>query len=56
MDYEKAYKILFNSITDAIIELDKISAVIFENWKAAEILKDAQQNTENLFIETSEEN
>ena len=46
--YERMYKILFNAITDA---LDTIP-----NGRAREILKQAQLETEELYVEGSQEN
>lgn len=51
MDYEKAYKILFNSITDALDYLNSEQIFTKETEKAKEILILAQQQAEDLFIE-----
>ena len=54
MDYEKAYKILFNAITDAIDTIEKmdsastVSPIIADGL---EILKKAQRNTEEMYLD-----
>jgi len=47
MDYQKAYYILFNAITDAINAMDNR-----EINQASEILKTAQIKTEDMYIES----
>ena len=51
MDYRKAYKILFNGITDALAELggahDKIPAII----RAKMILQGVQRQTEEMYMQ-----
>ncbi|WP_250227880.1 hypothetical protein [Anaeropeptidivorans aminofermentans] len=47
MDYQKAYLILFNGITDALTELYSGNIGYAEN-----ILKDLQTRTEEMYIET----
>lgn len=49
-DYRKMYTLLFNAITSALEQLDKKNAA-----EAAEILKAAQRQSEELYIETSGE-
>ena len=50
MDYQKAYYILFNAITDAVDAMDQR-----EINQAAEILKSAQIKTEDMYIESESE-
>ena len=50
MDYQKAYYILFNAMTDAINAMDNR-----EINQAAEILKSAQIKTEDMYIESKPE-
>ncbi len=52
MDYQKAYGILFNGITDALIELDKANERTSEMLRAMMILQGVQRQTENMYIET----
>ena len=52
MDYESAYKILFNAITDALAELEKERMISPEIERGKQILIRAQQTTENIFIES----
>lgn len=54
MDYEAAYKILFNAMTDAITEIDGAKIKSQETAKGLEILKAAQRRTEEMFIEAGE--
>lgn len=51
MDYEKAYKILFNGITDALNELGKASDNNLEMIRAEVILQNVQRQTEDMYIE-----
>lgn len=51
MDYESAYKILFNAITDALTEFEKERMISPEIERGKQILVRAQQTTENMFIE-----
>lgn len=53
MDYEAAYKILFNAITDALATLDNERMTSPEIDRAKLVLIRAQQHTENLFIESA---
>ena len=46
--YKKMYLILFNAITDALRQLP-------ENHRAARILKQAQQHTEEMYIAMGED-
>ena len=54
MDYKKAYFHLFNSITDAIEELDKSGAMTKEIKSARQTLIMAQKYTEDLFAEKNQ--
>ena len=45
VDYEKLYFMLFNSITDALNEMDKLN---FGN--ASDVLKKAQANSEETYV------
>lgn len=51
MDYEKAYGILFNRITEALQELEKVSKKPPEMMKAERVLQNAQRQTEDMYIE-----
>lgn len=51
MDYQKAYQVLFNGITDAIIELEKALDKRPEMTRAQTILQSVQLQTEELYIE-----
>ena len=51
MDYEKAYKVLFNAITDALAALEKERMTSPDIERAKHVLIHAQQNTEGMFIE-----
>ena len=49
MNYQKLYTLLFNSITDALNEMEK------QNYgMAKDILIHAQLKTENLYMEENE--
>ena len=49
MDYEKLYHLLFNTITDALEQLDA------QNYgKAKEALISAQQKAEEIYIDSAE--
>jgi hypothetical protein len=50
VDFEKLYKILFNSITDAVLCIDTCNYGM-----ARSSLIKAQQDAENIFIEDGEE-
>ena len=54
MDYQKAYYILFNAMTDALNEMDTLRTAVQyrEINQAAEIVKSAQQKTEDMYIES----
>lgn len=54
MDYEAAYKILFNAMTDATTEIEGAKIKSQETAKGLEILKAAQRRTEEMFIEAGE--
>ncbi len=51
MEYQKAYRILFNAITDALTELDKARDKIPETIRAETILQSVQQQTEDMYID-----
>lgn len=51
MDYEKAYKILFNAMTDAIEKMDSASTFSPTIADGLEILKKAQRNTEEMYLD-----
>lgn len=51
MDDQKAYKILFNGITDALTELNRASDKIPAMIRAEMILQSVQRQTENMYIE-----
>lgn len=50
MNYEKAYRKLFNAITDAISELYKSEIVTLELDKSIIILQEAQCKTEEMYL------
>lgn len=52
MDYQKAYEILFNGITDALTGLYKASNKNPEIIRAEMILQSVQRQTEDMYIET----
>ena len=54
MNYQKAYKILFNRITDALAELDEASDKSPGMMRAETILQSAQRQTENMYMETED--
>ena len=49
-DYQKMYSILFNAISDGLEELDNLNI-----GSAKKIFKEAQANTEELYISQDEE-
>ncbi len=51
MDYEKAYKILFNAMTDAIEKIDSSGSFSPAITEGLEILKKAQRNTEEMYLD-----
>jgi|GEM_PF-6890278 len=51
MDYQKAYEALFNAIPNALTELDRASDKSPEIIRAEMILKNAQQQTEIMYME-----
>ena len=53
MDYQKAYEILFNGITNALAELEKEENQSREIIKAAMILQGVQRQTEELYMEAN---
>lgn len=50
MDYQKAYAVLFNSITDASNALMKSKIITAELEKGIAILREAQLITEDMYI------
>lgn len=52
MDYESAYKILFNAITDALASLERERMISPDIERTKQFLKQAQQTTEDMFIES----
>lgn len=52
MDYKKAYKILFNTITDAIEKLDSSEVITRELYDGSAILRKAQQTTEEMYMDS----
>ena len=55
MDYQKAYIVLFNGITDTLAEFDKAREKSTEMIRAIMILQCAQWQTENMYIEAEQE-
>lgn len=53
MDYKKAYKILFNAITDAIEKIDNSEVITRELYDGSAILRKAQQTTEEMYMESA---
>ena len=51
MDYQKAYKILFNGITTALTELEKTDDRKLEIIRTKMILQGVQRQTEELYME-----
>ncbi|WRS26468.1 hypothetical protein U6B65_08940 [Oscillospiraceae bacterium MB08-C2-2] len=51
MDYKKAYCILFNGITDALMELNKIGRYVTEIEATRVMLQNIQKKTEDMYIE-----
>ncbi len=54
MDYPKAYQILFNGITQALVELGKTKFAQPEVMKAKIILQRSQQHTEAMYMQSDE--
>lgn len=54
MDYEAAYKVLFNAATDAIEEIERAQIKSQETERAGEILRKAQLRTEKMYIEAGD--
>ena len=50
MDYKKMYLSLFNSITDSLNALERLNF-----GQAADILRQAQSDCEELYVEDAEE-
>lgn len=53
-NYEAAYKVLFNAVTDAITEIERTKIKSKEMIAGIEILKRAQQKAEDIYIESSD--
>ena len=51
MNYKKAYKVLFNAITDALRELQNSHTFSQPIENGIAILEKAQQTTENIYLE-----
>lgn len=51
MDYQKAYNILFNAMTDAIEKIDGSKVITGEMKDGSLILKKAQQTTEEMYMD-----
>ena len=49
---DKAYAVLFNAITDAIVLLEQDGHISPQTIKALDILKNAQCKTEDMYINT----
>lgn len=49
-NYLKLYFVLFNAITMAVEELEKSTITTQQTVKTLEILKNAQQTTEEMYI------
>lgn len=52
MDYESAYKTLFNAMTDALMSLEQERMISPDIEQAKQLLKRAQQTTEDMFIDS----
>lgn len=48
--YQKMYTVMFNAISDALEEIDKLNV-----GRAQEILRDAQSRTEEIYVSREEE-
>ena len=49
MDYQKMYLTMFNAVTDALEELEKLNV-----GRAEEILRQAQQSAEEQYLQQEE--
>ena len=52
MDYESAYKTLFNAMTDALMSLERERMMSPDIEQAKQLLRRAQQKTEDMFIDS----
>lgn len=52
MDYESAYKTLFNAMTDALMSLERERMMSPDLEQAKQFLRRAQQKTEDMFIDS----
>lgn len=50
MDYQKAYHLLFNAMTDAIAELEQVRQQSQELREALRLLRTAQLRTEEWYL------
>ena len=48
-DYQRMYALLFNALTDAVAEIEAA-----HYGAAAQLLKNAQQEAETIYVETAE--
>lgn len=51
MDYQKAYCVLFNAMSDAIDQLNRSKIVTQELEEGVNILKKAQETTEKMYMD-----
>lgn len=51
MDYKKAYHILFNAMTDAIVKIDGSRVITQEMEDGLSILRKAQETTEEMYLD-----
>ncbi len=51
MDYQKAYCVLFNAMSDAIEEIDHSRIITQEMEDGLDILRKAQQITEKMYMD-----
>lgn len=51
MDYQKAYCVLFNAMSDAIDQFNRSKIVTQELDEGVNILKKAQETTEKMYID-----
>lgn len=51
MDYQKAYSVLFNAMSDAIDEINRSIIITQEMEDGLSILRKAQQITEKMYMD-----
>lgn len=51
MDYQKAYEMLFNAMTDAIEAIDRSKIITQEMDDGLAILRKAQQTAEEMYMD-----